>query len=116
MKYTATPDEIDMLVKRNESFKGKKPNFEKMRAYQQLKETCAVLASTAACVKHLEEVPPGWDHRHAIVALDVAKATRFTGNEAVLFQRAVELSDGFMLFDHGETPRLSFTVINVWED
>lgn len=116
MNSIAIAREIDLHVRKNESFRGKKVNFEKVQTYWDLKKACTALAQIAPCIKHLEEVPPGRDHRHAMIALDMEDAGAFPGNAPALFQTASRLADDVSCFACGHLQRLSFIIMNVWED
>ena len=115
MNCTAILNEIDIRVRKNESFKGSNVHFEKIQAYWELKKACSALVQTAPCIKHMEEVPPGRDHRHAIIAVDI-EGGALTGNALALFNQMRSLADDFTVLSRGLLTRYSFIIMNVWED
>lgn len=116
MNNIALAKEIDLHVRKNESFNGKKVNFEKVQAYWDLKKNCTALAHTVPHIKHLDAIPPGRDHRHAIVAMDIDPACDFPANASALLRQARILADNVSLFSIGRLHRISFIIMNIWED
>lgn len=116
MNNIALAKEIDLRVTENESFRGRKVNFEKVRAYWDLNKNCTALAQIVPHIKHMDAIPPARDHRHAIVAMDIDPTCALPENVSVLLQQARRMADDVSVFSIGRLHRISFIIMNVWED
>ena len=116
MNNIALAREINLRVRKNEAFRGRKVNFEKVQAYWDLKKSCTALVQTVSHIKHMDAVPPGRDHRHAIIAMDIDSAGTFPEKAAALLRQASSLADDVSVFSFGRQHRISFIIMNVWED
>lgn len=116
MNCTTILNELDLRVRKNESFKGTNVHFEKIRDYWELKKACSALVQTSPRIKHMEEVPPGRDHRHAIIAVDMENGNALSGNALFIFNQMRSLADDLTVLNRGRLTRYSFIIMNVWED
>ena len=116
MNCTAILNEIDLRVRKNESFKGTNVHFDKIQCYWELKKACSALLQTAPYIKHTEDVPPGRDHRHAIIAVNMENGCVLNRDTLALLKRMTNLADDLSVINRGRLTRYSFTIMNVWED
>lgn len=114
--YQFTPAEIAFMHDRNENFHGTQANFEKLRKYQAIKKDLLELMSTCRNIQVVDCFDLNVREKNALLWLDLFPAASFDREETAALTAVMAKADGTVISSIGDRVRISFEILNIWEN
>lgn len=111
----AFQDEIERMLYRNEHFHGVKANMDQVRRYYGLKEDLSRFSVLYPYARGMGGYDPNPRERNAMLWLDLRPA-HLDAEEAADLCDLIGRSDGIVLVPVDGGVRISFEILNVWDD
>lgn len=108
-------EEIEAMYQRNESFSGKRADFDKLRLFQEIKADLTEFLQRCDDVRKLEEIKPNQYEKNAVLFLDVNIISTLNKDETAMLMAVMSKADRMVVSALGNgCIRFSFCVENVW--
>lgn len=110
-----TPEEIGAMHDRNENFRGKHANFEKLQLYQAIKNDLVEFMEHCGSVKQVDGFDPNVREKHAIIWMDLSPAATLNKEETAALAAVMSKADGAVFATVDGHVRISFIIKDIWQ-
>lgn len=116
MRLNYTPEEIGEMHDRNENFRGKQANFDKIRLYHAVKRDLVEFKDRCDCVQEVDGFDPNIREKHALLWMDFSPAASLNKKQIATLAAIMRKADGTITTTlEGGCRRISFVIKNIWE-
>lgn len=115
MYLSYTPKEIGAMYDRNNNFRGKQANFEKLQLYRVVKRDLLEFMEHCDSVQVVDGYDPNVREKHAMLWMDFSPAATLDKKEAAALTAIMNKADGVIVADVGDYTRISFLIRDIWK-
>lgn len=115
MRLSYTPEEIGAMHDRNENFRGKQANIEKLQLYRAVKRDLVEFMERCDDVRVVDGFDPNIREKHALLWVDFSPAAILDIKEITALTAIMNKADGVIISAVGDHTRISFMIQNIWE-
>ncbi len=115
--FTFSSEEIDAMYQRNENFRGKRADFNKLRLFQEIKADLTEFLQYCDDVQRLEDMEPNQHEKNAMLFLDMNTISMLDKKESAMLTAIMDKADRVIISAiKRKCIRFSFGIENVWMD
>ena len=115
MRLSYTPEEIGAMHDRNENFRGKQANFEKIQLYQAVKRDLVEFQKRCHSVQVVDGYDPNIREKHALLWMDLFPIANLDKEETAVLTAIMNKADSTNITAMKNRTRISFVIKNIWE-
>lgn len=115
--FAYSSEEIDAMIRKNETFKGKHVSFDKITLFNEIKEGLDSFLQCCGAAQKIEEIKPNQYDRNAVLVLDIDLVSILDKAEVSMLTAIMKKADRVVFSAAGEDCiRISFGIEDIWTD